>query len=85
MSLRPSGRKKNLQNIVHKLAAKGINLEARQQPVDPSTAAGTAFLDMLGVFVEFESSLCRERQLEGIAAATARASIRGAGRLSTRR
>ena len=32
--------------------------------------AGKAFLDMLGVFAEFETNLRRERQLEGIAAAT---------------
>jgi DNA invertase Pin-like site-specific DNA recombinase len=30
---------------------------------------GKAFLDMLGVFVEFETNLLRERQLEGIAKA----------------
>jgi DNA invertase Pin-like site-specific DNA recombinase len=30
------------------------------------TAAGKAFLDMLGVFAEFETNLRRERQLEGI-------------------
>ena len=36
------------------------------------TAAGKAFLDMLGVFAEFESNLRKERQAEGIAAAKAR-------------
>ncbi|MGA7323151.1 MAG: helix-turn-helix domain-containing protein, partial [Rhodomicrobium sp.] len=34
-----------------------------------STPAGKAFLDMLGVFAEFETNLRRERQLEGIARA----------------
>ena len=34
-----------------------------------STAAGKAFLDMLGVFAEFETNLRRERQMEGIAKA----------------
>src|SRR5215204_7523978 len=33
------------------------------------TPTGKAFLDMLGVFVEFETNLRRERQLEGIAKA----------------
>ena len=28
-------------------------------------AAGKAFLDMLGVFAEFETNLRRERQMEG--------------------
>ena len=43
-------------------------MKATEQPIDTSTAAGKAFLDMLGVFAEFETNLRRERQLEGIAA-----------------
>jgi DNA invertase Pin-like site-specific DNA recombinase len=38
-------------------------------------AAGKAFLDMLGVFAEFETNLRRERQLEGIAAAKERQAV----------
>lgn len=34
--------------------------------------AGKAFLDMFGVFAEFETNLRRERQLEGIGAAKTR-------------
>jgi DNA invertase Pin-like site-specific DNA recombinase len=34
------------------------------QPIDTSTAAGKCFLDMLGVFAEFETNLGQERQLE---------------------
>ncbi|GKO77306.1 RlgA [Klebsiella variicola] len=41
------------------------------------SAAGKAFLDMLGVFAEFETNLRRERQMEGIAAAKARGVYRG--------
>jgi DNA invertase Pin-like site-specific DNA recombinase len=51
------------------LRAKGATLKATEQPIDTSTAAGKCFLDMLGVFAEFETNLRRERQLEGIAAA----------------
>lgn len=40
--------------------------------------AGKAFLDMLGVFAEFETCLRRERQMEGIAKAKALASIKAA-------
>jgi hypothetical protein len=29
---------------------------ATEQPIDTSTAAGKAFLDMLGVFAEFETN-----------------------------
>ena len=41
-------------------------LKATEQPIDTSTPAGKAFLDMLGVFAEFETNLRRERQMEGI-------------------
>jgi DNA invertase Pin-like site-specific DNA recombinase len=47
------------------------------QPIDTSTAAGKCFLDMLGVFAEFETNLRRERQLEGIAKAKAAGVYRG--------
>ena len=63
---------KDLQDIVHELKARKVALRATEQPIDTSTAAGKAFLDMLGVFAEFETNLRRERQLEGIAAAKKR-------------
>jgi DNA invertase Pin-like site-specific DNA recombinase len=59
----------DLQDIVRTLKAKGASLRATEQPIDTSTAAGKCFLDMLGVFAEFETNLRRERQLEGIAKA----------------
>ena len=62
---------RDLQNLVHELRLKGIALKAIEQPIDTSTAAGKAFLDMLGVFAEFETNIRRERQLEGIAKAKA--------------
>ena len=61
----------DLQDIVRTLKAKGASLRATEQPIDTSTAAGKCFLDMLGVFAEFETNLRRERQLEGIAKAKA--------------
>ncbi|MDX7953359.1 recombinase family protein [Lichenihabitans sp. Uapishka_5] len=61
----------DLQDIVRALKAKGVALKATEQPIDTSTAAGKAFLDMLGVFAEFETNLRRERQAEGIAKAKA--------------
>lgn len=68
---------KDLQDIVHELKAKGVTLKATEQPIDTGTAAGKAFLDMLGVFAEFETNLRRERQAEGIAAAKARGVYKG--------
>src|SRR5215468_2264062 len=60
---------RDLQDIIHDLKARGIALKATEQPIDTSTPAGKAFLDMLGVFAEFETNLRKERQLEGIAKA----------------
>ncbi len=68
---------RDLQDIVHELKGKGVALRATEQPVDTGTAAGKAFLDVLGVFAEFETNLRRERQLEGIAAAKARGIYQG--------
>src|SRR5271168_373769 len=68
---------KDLQDIVHELKNRGVALRATEQPVDTSTAAGKAFLDMLGVFAEFETNLRRERQAEGIAAAKAAGVYKG--------
>lgn len=68
---------KDLQDIVAELRAKGVELRATEQPIDTSTAAGKAFLDMLGVFAEFETNLRRERQMEGIKAAKVRGVYKG--------
>lgn len=67
----------DLQDIVRELKAKGVALKATEQPIDTSTAAGKAFLDMLGVFAEFETNLRRERQMEGIAKAKAEGVYKG--------
>jgi len=67
----------DLQDIVRELKAKGASLKAIEQPIDTSTAAGKCFLDMLGVFAEFETNLRRERQLEGVASAKARGVYKG--------
>ncbi|TWB45830.1 recombinase family protein [Nitrospirillum pindoramense] len=68
---------KDLQDIVHDLRARGVSLRATEQPIDTASAAGQAFLDMLGVFAQFETNLRRERQMEGIRAAKARGVYRG--------
>lgn len=67
----------DLQDIVRGLKAKGVSLRATMQSVDTSTAAGKAFLDMLGVFAEFETNLRKERQAEGIAKAKAAGVYKG--------
>src|SRR5262249_86018 len=67
----------DLQDIVRIVKARGASLRATEQPIDTGTAAGKCFLDMLGVFAEFETNLRKERQLEGIADAKARGVYRG--------
>ena len=74
----------DLQDIVRTVRARGASLKATEQPIDTSTAAGKCFLDMLGVFAEFETNLRRERQLEGIAKAKARGVYKGRPPSTTR-
>ena len=62
----------DLCQIVNTLEGKGASLEILDQKIDTSTATGKAFLQMLGVFAEFETNLRKERQLAGIAAARAK-------------
>ena len=56
----------DLQLLVKDLTDRRVTLTATEQPIDTKTASGKCFLDMLGVFSEFETNLRRERQLEGI-------------------
>ena len=62
----------DLQTIVHKLKKTGVALRCTEQSIDTSTIEGKCFLDMLGVFAEFETNLRKERQMEGIAKAKER-------------
>jgi DNA invertase Pin-like site-specific DNA recombinase len=67
----------DLQDIVRAIKARGASLKATEQPIDTGTEAGKCFLDMLGVFAEFETNLRKERQLEGIAKAKAEGVYKG--------
>jgi DNA invertase Pin-like site-specific DNA recombinase len=71
---------RDLANIVHDLRRRGVALKVVQQQIDTSTAAGSAFLSMLGVFAEFENEIRRERQMAGIARARAEGKYVGRGR-----
>ena len=68
---------RDLQNIVYDLNKKGITISATEQPIDTKTSAGKCFLDMLGVFGEFETNLRKERQMEGIAKAKEKGVYKG--------
>ncbi len=67
----------DLAGVVRELEAKAAVLKATEQPIDTGSAAGRAFLQMLGVFAEFETAIRRERQLEGIAAAKEKGVYKG--------
>ncbi|MGU3408071.1 recombinase family protein [Methylobacterium brachiatum] len=67
----------DLATIVKRLEAKGVTLHVIEQPIDTSTAAGRCFLQMLGVFAEFETAIRRERQMEGVAKAKAEGVYKG--------
>jgi len=68
---------RDLQNLVYDLQQKKVVLSATEQPIDTSTSAGKCFLDMLGVFGEFETNLRRERQMEGVIKAKAEGKYKG--------
>lgn len=70
----------DLKEIMRTLQAKGASLKATEQPIDTTTAAGKAFLDMVEVFAELETKFRKERQLEGIAKARAEGAYKGGKR-----
>jgi len=59
----------DLSAIVDKIAERRASLRVLNAAIDTATPTGRAFLQMLGVFSEFETAIRRERQLEGIAKA----------------
>ena len=67
----------DLQLIVRELKEKGVDITATDQPISTKDATSKCFLDMLGVFAEFETSIRKERQLEGIAKAKAKGDYKG--------
>ena len=67
----------DLQLIIKELTEKGVELTATEQPISTKDATSKCFLDMLGVFAEFETSIRKERQLEGIAKAKAKGVYKG--------
>jgi DNA invertase Pin-like site-specific DNA recombinase len=73
---------KSLQNIIEALTKKGVAVRFYKENLtfDAGSAAPmqTLMLQMLGAFAEFERTLIKERQREGIAAAKAQGKKLGA-------
>ena len=79
---------RDLQNIVHELKERQVDLIVLEQSIDTSTAEGRLFFNMLGAIGEFETELRKARQREGIDAALAKgpdSPFRGALRQSTQK
>ena len=73
----------DLATTVKDLKRRGVAFRATQQSIDTSTAEGEMFLQMLGVFAEFETKIRRNRQMEGIAKRKAAGLYKGHGRKPT--
>ena len=56
----------DLQLIVKELEEKGVTFAATEQSINTKTPEGKCFLNMLSVFSEFETSIRKERQMDGI-------------------
>ncbi|HEY1900452.1 MAG TPA: recombinase family protein [Steroidobacteraceae bacterium] len=59
----------HLVEFMDELRAQNVGLYLHQQQIDTSTAAGRAFLQMAGVFAEFERAVIVERVRAGLARA----------------
>jgi DNA invertase Pin-like site-specific DNA recombinase len=76
----------DLRKIVKTLTTKGITIEFRKESLTFSgddSPMSTLLLSVMGAFAEFERSLIKERQLEGIAIAKAAGAFKGRQRTMT--
>ena len=70
----------DLRSIVRRLTAKGVEVHFVKEQLTftgEDTAVANLLLSVMGAFAEFERSLIRERQREGIELAKARGAYRG--------
>ncbi|MGP5080517.1 recombinase family protein [Corynebacterium variabile] len=71
----------DLRQIVNQVVAKGANVEFVHEHMvfskDSSDPRSTLMLGILGSFAEFERSIIRERQMEGIAEAKKKGAYKG--------
>jgi len=70
----------DLRSIVRKLTAKGVQVHFVKEQLTftgDDTAMANLLLSVMGAFAEFERSLIRERQREGIELAKKRGAYRG--------
>lgn len=69
--------------LIDGLEGRGIGFRALNAPMDTTTPAGRAFLQIQAAFAEMERNLIRQRVTEGLAAARARGRKGGRPRVMT--
>lgn len=69
--------------LIDRLAAQGVGFRALNAPMDTTTPAGRAFLQIQAAFAEMERNIIRQRVREGLAAARARGRTGGRPRVMT--
>lgn len=72
-----------LISLIDQLEARGIAFRALNAPMDTTTPAGRAFLQIQAAFAEMERNILRQRVKEGLAAARARGRKGGRPRVMT--
>jgi len=76
-------RARDLIGMIEDLEKKGVAFKALNSPMDTTTPAGRAFLQIQAAFAEMERNLIRQRVNEGITAARARGRRGGRPRVMT--
>ena len=76
-------RARDLIGLIEDLEKKGIAFKALNSPMDTTTPAGRAFLQIQAAFAEMERNLIRQRVNEGLTAARARGRQGGRPRVMT--
>jgi DNA invertase Pin-like site-specific DNA recombinase len=76
-------RARDLIGLIEDLETKGIAFRALNTPMDTTTPAGRAFLQIQAAFAEMERNLIRQRVQEGLSAARARGRQGGRPRIMT--
>jgi len=76
-------RARDLIGMIEDLEKKGVAFKALNSPMDTTTPAGRAFLQIQAAFAEMERNLIRQRVNEGLTAARARGRRGGRPRVMT--
>jgi len=76
-------RARDLIGMIEDLERKGVAFKALNSPMDTTTPAGRAFLQIQAAFAEMERNLIRQRVNEGLTAARARGRQGGRPRVMT--